>query len=48
MKVRGEEFVTSLALLTEKLLSQLDELLLPEGRSPVTLRDVNTCAPPNL
>ncbi|KAL6115039.1 ccdc180 [Pungitius sinensis] len=30
VKVRGEEFVTSLALLTEKLLSQLDELLLPE------------------
>ncbi|XP_077942648.1 coiled-coil domain-containing protein 180 isoform X1 [Gasterosteus aculeatus] len=40
VKVRGEEFVTSLALLTEKLLSQLDELLLPE--EAVQRSEVNT------
>ncbi len=37
VRVRGEEFVTSLASLTENLLYQLDNLLTPAGNlSPFT------------
>lgn len=31
VRVRGEEFVTSLGSLTEKLMHQLDDLLTPAG-----------------
>ncbi|KAK9523115.1 hypothetical protein VZT92_019535 [Zoarces viviparus] len=42
VRVRGEEFVTSLSRLTEMLFSQLDELLTPEETEAEQHSDVNT------
>ncbi|XP_029295799.1 coiled-coil domain-containing protein 180-like isoform X2 [Cottoperca gobio] len=45
VRVRGEEFVTSLASLTERLLSQLDDLLIPEEtEAPHQPSNVSTIA----
>ncbi|CAK6980687.1 hypothetical protein L3Q82_023465 [Scomber scombrus] len=37
LRVRGEDFVTSLSALTEKLLHQLDQLITPSGNSWISL-----------